>query len=104
MARAPTLDAVEAAVSKAGKGCSPMKLMSSSSQRGRKPPSRARREMCFLFSIQTIALKRDSKRHSLSVILMALIGDYAERLGVSRGSVEKFFGHSRLRSFTHDNH
>ena len=60
----PALDAVEAAVNKAGEGSSPVKLMSSSSQRGEVHPGQGG---VSLFSIQTIALKRDSKRHSFSV-------------------------------------
>ena len=42
----PALGAVEAAVSKAGKGSSPVKLMSSSSQREESQPGQGG-EMCF---------------------------------------------------------
>ena len=80
----PALDAVEAAVNKAGKGSSPMKLMSSSSQRGESQPGQGG-EMCYsLFPIQNFLNWEEISRDAVSVfIFMALLSDNAKRLGVS---------------------
>ena len=91
----PALDAVEAAVNKAGEGSSPMKLMSASSQRGEVHPGKGG-EMCYsLFPIQNFLNWQEILRNAVSVfILMALLGDNAERLGVS-------FCHSGIDSHSH---
>lgn len=84
----PALGAVETAVNKAGKGSSPVKLVSSSSQREKASQGKGECVSYFLFNYRTDRIHRAT----VSVfILIALIGNYAERLGISRGSVEKFF-------------
>ena len=91
----PALDAVEAAVNKAGEGSSPVKLMSSSSQRGEVHPGQGG-EMCYsLFPIQNFLNWEEILRDAVSVfILMALLGDNAKRLDVS-------FCHSGIESHSH---
>ena len=91
----PALDAVEAAVNKAGEGSSPVKLMSTSSQRGEVHPAQGG-EMCYsLFPIQNFLNWEEILRDAVSVFLLtALLGDNAERLGVS-------FCHSGIDSHSH---
>ena len=90
----PALDAVEAAVNKAGEGSSPVKLMSASSQREVHPAQGG--EMCYsLFPIQNFLNWEEILRDAVSVFLLtALLGDNAERLGVS-------FCHSGIDSHSH---
>ena len=83
----PALDAVEAAVNKAGEGSSPVKLMSASSQRGEVHPAQGG-EMCLYLLQKLHTEKKFLGRHSVFTLMVLLEGD-AQRLGVSWGSVEK---------------
>ena len=82
----PALDAVEAAVNKAGEGSSPVKLMSASSQRGEVHPAQGG-EMCLYLLQKLHTEKKFLGRHSVFTLMVLLEGD-AQRLGVSWGSVE----------------